>query len=112
MNPIGKIIEGIFLIVVGIVATIAVSAFTPITMLFYGTVIAGLVMIVWGVFQLISRGILNIFPQLSRCRMGADEDGNRLPILFVPIKKARHTLREEEGIAFIYVSRRQTASVG
>ena len=101
MNPIGKIIGGVFLIVVGIIATVVVSAFTPIAMLFYGAVIAGLVMIAWGVFQLISRGILNIFPQLIRCHMGTDEDGNRLPMVFVPIKKAGRTFSGEEDIAYI-----------
>ena len=97
MSPIANISGGIFLIVVGVVATILVSAFTPIAMLFYGAVIVGLLMIAWDVFQLIIRGTLNMFPQLSKCRIGTDDAGNPLPSVLIPARNADRAL-ETRGV--------------
>ena len=91
MSPLAKILGGIFSCVVGVVATIVVSSFTNFSALFYGAVIVGLVMIVVGIFQLISRGMFSVFPQLHQCRIGTDAEGNYSPVVLIPIQKAERT---------------------
>ena len=99
MNPVVTIIIGLLLIVGGIGVSIATAALIPgFSLIFWGAPIAGLFMI--------GKAVWNIL-QSGRCRMGTNEDGSRLPIVFVPIKKVGRAFGGEIPEYLMYLTDQQ-----